>query len=290
MTKKRYFWALDTSWLCNLFYFAGKSNHEENSGIRGFLQVVCKILNTQRPAYLVAAIDSHLSFRRELCDTYKGQRKDKEDNYIITMQQIKEALDILGIPQICVDYYEADDVLATLAEYSKSLGIPYVCVTKDKDFRQCLVTGKVGMYNKGKESWSFYGEKELLGDWGITPAQAIDYQCMVGDAADNIKGVEGIGPTRATELLQRYGTLEGVYENLSDLSPTKILKFEKFRERLDIVRKLVTLKRDVASFEGVLEHYETRDFTLNRAELDTLLTRNDLCNLKDKILRTWENL
>lgn len=117
---KNSFWCADVSWLCNLFYFAGQSGEDwevdEYSAIRGFLFTICRILKKENPVYLVAAIDSNKSFRKDLDETYKGHRKDKEEGYVQQLGQIKEVTDALGIPQICVDGYEADDVMCTLSK------------------------------------------------------------------------------------------------------------------------------------------------------------------------------
>lgn len=280
-----YFWGLDISWLCNLFYHASKNNDEPNATIRAFAFNLVKVLKKQKPSYLVAAIDSHLSFRKELDPTYKSTRIEKDELYVQQLEQIKELLDALGVPQLCVDRFEADDVLATLAEEAKKLSIPFVGVIADKDFFQCLVKGKVGAYNKPKKNdWRFWGQADAETKWNIKIGQCVDYQCLVGDAVDTIVGCTQIGPKKASELLTKYDTIEGIYSNISDLSDSLQRNLENFRNRLAVVRKLVTLVRNCGNFGNVLEHYEVQDFKVNRAELKKVLNRNDITNLEPLLL------
>lgn len=285
---KQSMWVLDVSWLVNMFWHATKGDDEPNSTLRGFLFNLVKILKKQKPTYLIAAIDSHLSFRKELDPTYKSNRTEKENGYVEALIQIKELLDCLGILQLCVDYFEADDVIATLAESAKSLNIPFVGVIADKDFNQSLVKGKVGAYNKPKkQDWRFWGQLDAEKKWGIKIEQAVSWQCLVGDAVDCIKGCTGIGPKKATALLNEYGTIESIYENLDKLPLGMAKNLEIFKERLDVVRKLVTLVKNAGNFGNVLEHYSVEDFKISRGELKKLLNRNSLTNLETLLLETW---
>jgi DNA polymerase-1 len=283
-----YFWGLDVSWLSNLYYFASAAQDEPTGAIRLFLFNLCKILNKQKPSLLVAAIDSHLSFRKELDSSYKSTRKVKDEGLVQQINQIKEVIDALGIPSICVDRFEADDILATLGEEAKKIGIPFVSVISDKDYRQCLVTGKVGMYNKPKGAdWRFFSQQMAEDDWGIKIGQCIDWQCLVGDQVDTIKGCESIGKKRATELLNQFGSIEGIYERIGEVPPKLRPKLEKFQERLATVQKLVTLVKNAGNFGNVLEHYAVTDFRVNRPELRKILQRNDVSNLETLILETF---
>jgi len=281
------FWGIDLSWVCNLFYHASKGNDEPNSTIRAFTFLLCKILKKQKPTFLVAAIDSHLSFRKDLDPSYKSNRTEKDELYVQQLDQIKQLLDALGIPSLEVDAFEADDVLATLAEEAKKIEIPFVAVIQDKDFRQILSSGKVGMYNKPRGmDWRFFSQKMAEESWGVRVNQMIEWQCLVGDQVDSIRGCDKIGPGKATKLLNRYDTIEGIYENLGELSESMRKNLEIFRPRLEIVRKLVTLVKDAGNFGNVLEHYEVSDFRVNRPELHKILIRNDIGNLENLLLET----
>lgn len=280
-------WGLDISWLVNLFYHASKGNDEPNSTIRSFTFNLVKILKKQKPTFLVAAVDSHLSFRKELDPTYKSSRTEKDDEYVEALIQIKELLDVLGIPQICVDKYEADDVLATLAEEFKKLSIPFVAVISDKDYNQNLVFRKVGAFNKPKkQDWRFWGQLDAEKKWGIKIEQCVSYQSLVGDKIDDVRGCDSIGPKRASELLTKYNTIEGIYENIKELSASTQKNLENFQPRLETVRKLVTLVRDCGNFGNVLENYQVETFRVDRPALRKVLARNDILNLEKLLLET----
>lgn len=290
---KNSMWVLDLSWLCNLFYFAGNSkkkieNGEEDktSALRGFILTVCKILK-QNPTYLVVAVDSPLSFRKELEPTYKSTRREKDEGYIESLIQIKECIDLLGIPRIEVGGYEGDDIMASLAEEGKKLELPTVIVSKDKDMRQCLVQGKVGMYNKQKDGWKFFSQKDAEEDWGIKIHQCCCSQTLTGDLCDSIRGARGIGQKRASQLLKEYDTIDGIYENLSKLSEPFRKSLEELQPRLDTVRKLVTLVKNVGNICPVLDDFGVADFKLDLAGLNKLLKRNDLMQLESLIKDTY---
>src|SRR5204863_5747271 len=119
-------------------------------------------------------------------------------------------LEALGVPMLSVEGFEADDILATLAREVEAAGGECYLVTSDKDCRQ-LITDRVRMFNIRKGE--VFGAAELLTTWGVRPDQVVDFQSLVGDSVDNVKGVPGIGPKNAQELLAKYETLEGVFAN-----------------------------------------------------------------------------
>ena len=287
---KTSFWCLDISFLCSLFYFAGNSKKkleegtaDPTSALRGTIYTICKILSKRNPTYLVAAIDSKESFRKEIYPEYKAQRKEREEGYLRSVEQVREMLDLLGIPQICVNRYEADDVLCTLAEEAKKLEIPYVGVTQDKDFFQCLVKGEVGAYHK-YDTWEFFSVKDAEEKWGVPCKCFVEFQCIVGDLCDNIIAARGLGPKRAAMLLNKYSDLKTIYENISELSVPFQKSLEELAPRLDTVRKLVTLVKNVGNVCPVLDDFEVADFKLDRAGFRKLLERNDLIQVESLVL------
>ena len=190
----------------------------------------------------------------------------------------------MGIPQICVKSYEADDILATLAEHSKKINIPYVGVTQDKDFFQCLVKGKVGAYHKKKTGWDFFSAMDAEAKWGVKISQTIEWQILCGDVCDNITGANGIGPVKATQILNTYGDLKTAYENISELTPAIQKSLKELEPRIDTVRKLVTLVNNVPGIDVVLDDYETKDFKIDKLGLRKILERNDLLQLENFVL------
>ena len=131
---------------------------------------------------------------------------------------IQRLLSALGVPSLCCENYEADDILATVARCTEEEGGRCFIVTNDKDCRQ-LISDRVQLYNIRKDQ--FFDADALLQEWGVRPDQVVDFQSLVGDAVDNVPGVPLIGPKLARELLGKYETLEGVLDHAGDVSGKK---------------------------------------------------------------------
>ena len=182
---------------------------------------------------------------------------------------------------------EGDDVISSAAEKAKQIGIPFVAVIQDKDFRQCLLKKRVGMYNKPqKQPWRFFSQEMAEADWGIPISKCIEWQCLVGDTVDVITGAYGIGPDKATKYLNQYGDIATLYENLSELPLKKQESLKNFEERLDTVRQLVTLRTDVGDFSD-LGSYKTSNIRVNKEELRKFLSKHDLSQMYVGILEIF---
>lgn len=276
---------LDISWMVNLYFWAGRSSDEENSGIRGIVFQICKIINNFKPEAVIACIDAPNNFRKQICPLYKGNRPEKEEDFSVQLQQVKELLDIIGLQSICINTYESDDIMATICENNKESNTKIVMVSADKDMKVLLQQGKIGIYRKSKgKPWHFYSQEACEKEHAIRIDQFMEFLILVGDASDNIKTVDGIGPIKASKLLQTYNTIDGIYEHLSELSPSVQKSFENFKPRLDISRNLVRLVRNVP---GVPEKFDSSNKTINRTELNRILRRNDIGNLETLILETF---
>ena len=152
-------------------------------------------------------------------------------------------LEVLGIPALGCEGFEADDILATVARITDELGGECFLVTSDKDCRQ-LITDRVKVFNIRKNA--FIDREALKEDWGITPEQVVDYQALVGDSVDNVPGVPMIGPKFARQLLEQYGTLEAVLDHASEVAGAKRKEnLIKFRDQALLSRDLVRLDTHV---------------------------------------------
>jgi DNA polymerase-1 len=193
---------------------------------------------------------------------YKAHRDEAPADLIMQLPMIQQVLDALNIPLISIAGFEADDILATVAEHAKSKGIKVYLVTSDKDCRQ-LIDENVTLYNIRKHLE--YGRAELLADWGITPAQVVDLQTLVGDTADNVPGAVGIGIKTASSLLQEFGTIENIYANMDKISGVKRKEnLAAFAERITLVRNLVTLDRN-SPVEFDLEGWRLREIDAGKS-------------------------
>ena len=209
-------------------------------------------LREKKPDYIICGWDRpEPTFRNVAYPEYKAHRDEAPTDLIMQLPMIQQVVDALNIPLLSIPGFEADDILATVAEHAKSKGIKVYLVTSDKDCRQ-LIDDNVTLYNIRKHLE--YGRAELLADWGITPAQVVDLQTLVGDTADNVPGAVGIGVKTASSLLQQFGTLENIYANMDKISGVKRKEnLAAFTERIPLVRNLVTLDRNSPvdlDFEG----------------------------------------
>lgn len=212
------------------------------NAVFGFMQMLCKFLETANPDAVICAFDAGKpEFRMQELPTYKAQRPHMDEELRAQFPVIETLLESMCIPVVKVPGWEGDDILGTIAARDEKLGYKTLLVTGDKDACQLaseltsIVTTK-----KGISDVDIMGPDEVMDKYGVTPAQFIDYLGLMGDKSDNIPGVTGIGPKNATTLLEKYGSIEGIYDNISDLRG-------KQRERLESERDLAFLSRQIAT-------------------------------------------
>ncbi|MFM7071265.1 MAG: DNA polymerase, partial [Planctomycetota bacterium] len=214
------------------------------AAVHGFLGDVASLLEQRKPTYLFCAFDHPGdTFRHDLYTAYKEQRESMPEDLRSQIPIIEQLLDALGVPALSCPQFEADDILATVAAIVRDRGGECVLVTGDKDCRQ-LIGDRVRILNIRKDE--FFDARALWETWGVAPEQVVDYQALVGDPTDNVPGVPLIGPKLARDLLQKYGTLEGVLSHASELSGTKRREnLMNSRELVMVSRQLTRLRDDV---------------------------------------------
>ena len=153
-----------------------------------------------------------------MCESYKAQRPAMPETLVPQIPAIRRILAALGIPGARLASFEADDILATVAQEAKRHGADCFLVTADKDCRQ-LIADRVRVYNIRKNE--MFDAAKLREEWGVSPSQVVDYQALVGDSVDNVPGVPLIGPKMARQLLEQYGTLEAVLDHADDVPGEK---------------------------------------------------------------------
>ena len=192
---------------------------EPVNAVFGFVRDILYLAQEKSPHYLFCAFDmAGPTFRHELYADYKVHRKEMPEELVPQFPAIRRVLEVLGVPVLELPSYEADDILATLGRVTEELGGDCYLVSGDKDCRQ-LITDHVKVYNVRKNL--VYDAAELAKDWGVTPAQVVDFQALVGDAVDHVPGVPLIGPKLAQELLQKYGTLDAVLDHAHEVPGAK---------------------------------------------------------------------
>ena len=217
---------------------------EPVGAVYGFVRDMLQLLETRRPDALLCAFDlPGPTFRHDLYDGYKADRSAMPEDLKSQIPKIREVLDVLGIPILDCQGFEADDVLATVARLCDEQVAHCLVVTGDKDCRQ-LITEKVSIFNIRKNQ--VYDAAALDTDWGIRPDQVVDFQSLVGDKVDNVPGVPLIGPKIAQELLAKYDTLESVLDHAGEVSGKKRKEnLIEFRDQALLSRQLVRLDTQV---------------------------------------------
>jgi 5'-3' exonuclease len=200
-------------------------------------------------AHVAICCDAGRSFRRELDPTYKAQRPETDATLLHQMALSIEALTGDGFPVWAVPGFEADDLIASAVEWAEH---PVLIASSDKDLLQLVKGGGAdgpAVIVKRLHNGMEMDEGTVYLDYGVTPTQFVDYLSLVGDSSDNIKGADGIGPKKAAAMLTKFGTLEDLYAALDQgdekFQPSTIKALTEFRPRMDLVRSLVTLRRDV---------------------------------------------
>jgi DNA polymerase-1 len=226
------------------------------NAVYGFATMLLKILQEMKPKYIAVAFDTAKpNFRHQEYVGYQAQRPKTDAELSGQIEKVHELIRAFNIPIFSVEGYEADDVIGTLVKQAgeclaASGGCPIeevVVVTGDRDLMQ-LVSEKVKLFmpTRGLSEGQLVGEKEVVEKMGVPPTQIVDYKGLVGDQSDNYPGVPGIGPKTAVELLQKFGTIDGIYGKLGKVeSRTVAKKLAEGAESAVLSKKLATILKDV---------------------------------------------
>ena len=199
---------------------------EPTGALYGFARMVTTLLDEHNPDYVAVAIDAPGgTFRHEADETYKANRNDTPSDLKIQQKLVREMLDGLGIPRYEHAGFEADDIIGTLAKTGAAHGQEVIIVSGDGDMLQ-LVDPKITVMltKRGVSDLDIYDPAAVVKRYEFEAARVPDFKGLKGDASDNIPGVPGIGDKTASTLLKKYGSLDGIYENLDDVAPARIQK------------------------------------------------------------------
>ncbi len=254
MTAKKRLFLLDAYALIFRGYYAFIKNPRINSkgmdtsAILGFTNSLLDVIKREKPDYLAVCFDKGGSAdRNELFPEYKANRQETPEAIKIAVPYIEQILEAMNIPAIIKEGYEADDIIGTLAKKAEKENLQTYMVTPDKDFAQ-LVSENIFMYKPPRmgNSYEKWGVEEVLQKFEIErPEQVIDYLGMMGDAADNIPGLPGVGDKTAKKFLKAYGSIEGLFENIDELKGKMKEKVEANQELGLLSKKLATIMLDV---------------------------------------------
>lgn len=216
------------------------------NAVYGFLRMLLSLYRELDPAYVAVTFDKdRQTFRTEMYDGYKATRKPAPAELVPQFDLILEVMHVMGVAVYSLSGYEGDDVLGTLsARYEKEL--PVAIVTGDRDALQ-LANDRTTVYltQKGISSMSEMTPKAVEEKYGITPSQVIDMKALMGDTADNIPGVPGIGEKTALKLLTQYKTLDNLYAHVDEIKGAQGKKLAAGKDMAYLSYKLAAIKRDV---------------------------------------------
>lgn len=191
------------------------------NAVYGFGKFLEKYIHDAQPTHIAVAFDRHFngSFRNEYYPPYKAHRDPSPPELDAQVDPSVELVQSLGIATFIDERYEADDLIATVIHHTRTSGAHFVIVSSDKDLAQ-LVCDRVTLIEPAKKL--LFDAKAVVQKFGVRPEQMTDYLALAGDAVDNIPGVKGIGAKTAALLLKKYGSLEGIYQNVGTMAPNAI--------------------------------------------------------------------
>ena len=196
------------------------SSGEPTNATFGFTSTLLKVLGDEKPELIAACFDVGPSFRHEEFAEYKAHRPEMAEDLRPQIKRSREVAEALGIPVFGMERYEADDLLGTLARQASEQNIDVVIVTGDSDTFQ-LINPRVHVLTFARQinDTVVYDEDKVKERYGLAPRQLIDFKALKGDPSDNIPGVKGIGEKTATSLVQKYGSVESIYEHIDEVEP-----------------------------------------------------------------------
>ena len=280
---------LDGNSVINRAYFGVKplTNREGlyTHAIYGFLNILERMEKEEMPDAVCVAFDLHgPTFRHLRYDGYKATRHGMPEELAMQMPVMKDVLKAMNIPVYACQGWEADDVIGTVGKICSNNDWECVIVTGDRDSLQLIdknVHVKLVISKPGQTTATLYTEEKFFEEYGFEPKRLIDLKALMGDSSDNIPGVAGVGPKTATDLLLKFGSLDGVYANLQDpfIKPKLREKLEKDRENAYLSYELATIVSeapiDFEPMDAVIRPY-------NKPELYALFQRLEFVRLIDK--------
>ena len=204
------------------------SKGEPTAGIYGFARELFRVLEQEKPEYLAVAFDVGKTFRDKIFPEYKGTREKMPDDLRPQIEHIRQMVDAFNIPRLEMEGYEADDVLGSVAKIAAEQGLGVKIITGDRDLLQ-LVNERTVVYLAGDDQ-TYITDADVIKKLGVRADQVVDYKAIVGDTSDNIPGVKGVGEKTAIALLEKFGTLDGVYKNLDQVENRWKGKLESSKE------------------------------------------------------------
>lgn len=215
------------------------------NALYGFMNMINKIIKEMNPSYMLIAFDKGKTFRHEKYQDYKGGRIETPNDLKMQFPVAKKLCEAMGIEYLEVDNYEADDIIGTFAKMiDEDSDYEGIIVSSDKDLLQ-LISKDVQVKLLKTNDYIMMNEKTFFDTYGITPPRMVDLKALMGDSSDNIPGVKGIGEKTALTLLQKYNTLDGVYDHIDEISTKNRERLINDKENAYFSYELATIYKEV---------------------------------------------
>jgi len=236
------------------------------NAVYGFASTLLKVFADFKPTHWAVAFDRPApTFRHEMFEEYKAQRPATPEELKGQIKKVHQLVETFHIPVFEIDGFEADDVLGTLSKQADEQGIETIIVTGDNDILQVVLPRvKALAPRRTFTDTILYDEEEVEQKYGIKPEQLPDLKALAGDVSDNIPGLPGVGEKTATKLLQQYGSLQGIYDHIEDITPSKLqdtlreYRTQAFRNKeLSTIVKDVPIKLDLKTCQ--VSHYDRNE-------------------------------
>ncbi|MDO9086538.1 MAG: DNA polymerase I [Anaerolineaceae bacterium] len=213
---------------------------EPTAAIFGFMSVLLRLLEKEKPEYLAVAFDTGRTFRNDIFPEYKATRAKMPDELKEQIERLREIIDAFDIPRLEKENAEADDVLGTIAYQAVEKGLGVKIITGDRDLLQ-LVNDRILVNLPGRSMADArdYNIEDVIKKMGVRPDQIVDLKALMGDSSDNIPGVPGVGEKTALKLLGEYETLDDVYKHMEEIP-------QKFKSKLENGKDLAFISKDLA--------------------------------------------
>ena len=293
--KTDHFYLIDGSGYIFRAYYAlppltRKSDGLPVGAVSGFCSMLFKLLedsksneNLQKPTHFAVIFDAaRKTFRNEIYSDYKANRSEAPDDLAPQFEYIRKSVVAFNLPSIDLPNYEADDLIATYAEKILEKGAKVTIVSSDKDLMQ-LYRKDVRLFDPMKNK--FITPEDIVAKFGVGPEKVIDVQSLAGDSSDNVPGVPGIGVKTAAELINKYGTLEKLLDNVQEIKQNK--RRETLLENKDkaiISKKLVTLMKD-APVERKIEEFQLKK--IDKGKLYKFLRKMEFNRLLSSVISAY---
>lgn len=254
---------------------------QPTNALTGFMNTYIRLIKEEQPDLIAAAFDKgDPTFRHRMYSEYKGTRSKAPDELIAQMPVIRELLKALGVPVLEISGYEADDIIGTLSRAAAEQGMDCVIMTGDRDSFQ-LINDRVTVRYPSTKGDIMYDPAKINEVYGVTPREMLEVKALMGDSSDNIPGVAGIGEKTALSLIQKYHTVQYIYENLDSLEITKGVynKLSNGRESAEMSRRLAEIDLHAPVSENLSDY--TPSAPTDRAS--EILTEMELFSILKKL-------